>query len=236
MIEGVHEFDLVDPELISSEFLPLGYKLFRGKRLQRVFNEAVPGLRWTQQGILIDGTERLVANERLLHVLGVHVQIQCHADKDLNELITLDLFLPFSWNPSCEITLHNHLNANVLQGGFGQMITVAKAELFNKQLHNIADIDSRPNLGVGLEIVEALLDNVELANDLILDLPQLILVRNKAFDEQQFPVVLQDVLYHIRGVFLPAIEDFLRRFCVTINLAHVPRVVIAIHLFLSELR
>ena len=73
MIEGVHEFDLVDPELISSEFLPLGYKLFRGKRLQRVFNEAVPGLRWTQQGILIDGTERLVANERLLHVLGVHV-------------------------------------------------------------------------------------------------------------------------------------------------------------------
>lgn len=73
MIKGVHEFDLVDPELISSEFLPLGYKLFRGKRLQRVFNEAVPGLRWTQQGILIDGTERLVANERLLHVLGVHV-------------------------------------------------------------------------------------------------------------------------------------------------------------------
>lgn len=70
------------------------------------------------------------------------------------------------------------------------MITVAEAELFYKQLHNIADIDSRPNLGVGLEIVEALLDNVELANDLILDLPQLILVRNKAFDEQQFPVVL----------------------------------------------
>ena len=70
------------------------------------------------------------------------------------------------------------------------MITVAEAELFNKQLHNIADIDSRPNLGVGLEIVEALLDNVKLANDLILDLPQLILVRNKAFYEQQFPVVL----------------------------------------------
>ena len=130
LVQGVDHLDVVCPQLVISELLPLDVLLLV-VGLDLVFQEHVDRLRLGQLMVVVFLIFIVIVVHARPHIL-VRVEIDGEPDDDLEELVPAELLMPLSGLLAQSLTLHAGLKNDIVEARIGQHVRVTDVHFFDK--------------------------------------------------------------------------------------------------------